>query len=533
MRTSLSLLFVLGAFYASAQGVGIGVANPHASAMLEVASTEKGFLPPRMTQVQRDAIASPAAGLIIYNLTAHRAEVFNGTGWAAFADNNSAAVKRLVGGNGFERYSCIEPTSDGGYIIAGEGKAGGGGNMPANTFGSTVEHAGWLVKLDAAGNVQWQKYLGGLTTSFFYSIKQTTEGGYIAGGGTYNPNTGTLAGVTGYGDCDGWVVKLDADGNVQWQKLLGGSNTDYINSVCLATGGGYVLAMFTTSSNTGTLTSLVNGGGSDAVIIKLDLQGNTQWQQIYGGSGDEEAFRLAAAPDGGFVFTGQASSSNSGTLAGVTGNGGFDTWVVKINVTGVLQWQKLLGGSSSDAGYDLVVNADGSLLVAGNVQSPADGTLAGITTYGGNDGWLVKLTSAGATQWQKRLGGTSYDEFYSVSATSDGGYILAGLSQSSNTGTLTGITNNGGMDAWVAKVNATGDIGWQQLLGGTQAEMFRVLFAAPPRGTPGACIRQAPDGTYFLAGYSTSSNTGTLTGLSNYGSEDAWLLRLSANGNPY
>jgi hypothetical protein len=174
---------------------------------------------------------------------------------------------------------------------------------------------------------------------------------------------------------------------------------------------------------------------------------------LLGGSGGDAFVSIKQTTDGGYIAAGYTATSNDGTLTGITNNGGIDGWIVKLDAAGATTWQRLLGGINDDLLPGIQQTADGGYIVAGYTASSNTGTLVGLTNHGGNDGWLLKLNSAGLVQSQSLFGGSTHDYFQGISQTSDGGYITSGYSYSSNTGTLTGITSNGGSDGWVMKLS--------------------------------------------------------------------------------
>ncbi|MBA3649168.1 MAG: fibronectin type III domain-containing protein [Chitinophagales bacterium] len=408
----------------------------------------------------------------------------------------------------------IQQTSDEGYITAGYSSSSNSGTLIGITNNGGID--GWVRKLDANGNTQWQKLLGGSGDDEFWGIKQTADGGYIAEGYTNSSNSGTLTGITNNGGMDGWVVKLDGNGNTTWQKLFGGVNNDYLYGVTQAVDGSYLVAGQSESSNTGTLTGITNHGGPfDGWVIKLTSSGSTTWQKLLGGD-NVDALRLCQQTiDGGYIITGYTNStSNTGTLTGLTNHGAEDGWVIKLDASGNTVWQKLLGGDNTDYLNSIQQTADGGYIASlASRSSSNSGTLTGLTNNGGYDGWVIKLDGIGNTTWQKLLGGSNDDYFYSCLQTSDGGYILAGYSRSTNSGTLTGIINNGIFDGWLIKLNANGSTQWQQLLGGSDDDEFFT-------------VNQSDDGGYIIGGFSQSSNSGTLTGVTSNGGYDSWVLKL-------
>jgi len=519
-------LFILLIFSlaARAQNVGVGTNTPHASAKLDVTSTNSGLLPPRMTQTERNAIASPAAGLIIYNTTSNSIEFYNGSTWYNFSDAVSNAVfastpiNKLLGGAGSETLYSMQQTADGGYIMAGTSSSSNTGTLSGITNHGLTD--AWIIKLNGSGKLQWQKLLGGSGYDVPKSIQQTKDGGYAIAGTSYSSNTGTLTGVTTNGSQDVWIIKLDGSGNLQWQKLFGGSQPDIGTSIRQTIDGGYIVSAETASSNSGTLTGLFpNGNGGDAWIFKLDATGNLQWQKLFGGSLENHANMIQQSSDGGYIIAGYTYSSNTGTLAGVTSNGLSDYWIMKIDGSGNIQWQKLLGGSDEDHAYSIRQTSDGGYIIAGSSASSNTGTLTGLNSNGLNDYWIVKLNTSGTLQWQKLLGGSEDDIANCIYETTDGGYIIAGNTYSSNTGTLTNVTSNGSFDYWIMKMDVSGGLQWQRLLGGSAADNAQF-------------IQQTSDGAYIVGGTSSSANTGTLSGVASYGTGDVWILKIDQLGNP-
>ena len=236
------------------------------------------------------------------------------------------------------------------------------------------------------------------------------------------------------------------------------------------------------NSNDGDVTG--NNGSGDYWVVKIDSIGNIQWEKSLGGTGADEAKSVRHTSDGGYVVSGY-SNSNDGDVSG--NHGSWDYWVVKLDSSGNLQWQKALGGTGSDFAYYAQQTTDGGFIVTGH-SSSNDGDISG--NHGGDDFWLVKLDGNGNLQWQKALGGTGNEISNYVQQTLDGGYITAGWSNS-NDGDVSG--GNGSSDFWVVKVDGNGDIQWQNCFGGTNIEMALSVI-------------QTTDGGYAVIGLSGSNN---------------------------
>jgi len=259
-----------------------------------------------------------------------------------------------------------------------------------------------------------------------------------------------------HGDSDCWVVKLNSyTGDIWWQKALGGSNTDVATGIAPTSDGGCVVAGYTTSTD-GDVTG--NHGFVDFWVVRLNQSGAIVWQKTYGGTNGDNAWGIAASADGNFFVVGSSNSTN-GDVSGNHGNG--DAWVLKLSGSGDIIWQKSLGGSNDDRANAIVATSDGGCVLTGYTFSN-DGQVTG--NHGENDFWVVKLTATGNLIWQKTLGGSSLEVAYAVSVTPDGGYLVFG----ETTSTDGDVTNNhGSNDGWVVKLSGAGEKVWQRALGGS------------------------------------------------------------------
>ncbi|MBK9248201.1 MAG: choice-of-anchor D domain-containing protein [Ignavibacteria bacterium] len=251
--------------------------------------------------------------------------------------------------------------------------------------------------------------------------------------------------VTGNnGSMDYWVVKLNPAGAIEWQKALGGSSTEHANSIQQSTDGGYIVAGVSASKN-GDVTG--NNGNDDYWVVKLSPTGAIDWQRSLGGSLKDVAHSIQQSNDGGYIVAGESGSTDGD----VTGNNGNDDyWVVKLSPIGAIEWQKSLGGSNYDRAHSIQQSTDGGYIVAG-VSTSIDGDVTG--NIGSEDYWVVKLSSTGTIEWQKSLAGSNEDFAYSIHQSADGGYIVAGESYSNN-GDVSG--NHGASDYWVVKLSPEG-----------------------------------------------------------------------------
>jgi len=364
---------------------------------------------------------------------------------------HAVSFAKTFGGTSNDWAYSVQQTSDGGYILAGyTGSFGAGGDI-------------LLIKTDASGNVIWAKTYGGTNYEDASTFQQTSDGGYIVAAYTYS---------FGAGYRDIFLVKTDANGNIQWAKTYGGTGDDLVSSVQQTLDGGYIVAGYTTS---------FGASSFDIFLIKTDANGNIQWAKTYGGTNWDEASSVKQTSDGGYILTGRTGSF---------GAGGWDIFLIKTDANGNIQWAKTYGGTDYEEAYSVQQTSDGGYVVAGSTESFGAGL---------GDVFLVKTDANGNIQWAKTYGGTNWDYASSVKQTSDGGYILAGYTASFGAGN----------DIFLIKTDANGNLQW--------AKTYRV------RDIDYAfSVQQTSDGGYIVAGETWSFGTGDY---------DFFLIKTDANGN--
>lgn len=411
--------------------------------------------------------------------------------------------------------------------------------------------------------IQWQKAYGGSAPDWIGDVVQTSDGGYLL--------LGKVSGLKADGDIsakhngyDFWLVKTDSLGAIQWERNYGGNNADEGNKIVATTDGGYLLFG---NSNSGDNDVTNNYGLADYWLVKITANGTLSWQKNYCGSGFDVGNVIRATSDGGYIMVGYTDSKDHDVSVA---KGDYDIWVLKVNATGDIQWEKSYGGSGIDLGYDIREVSEGGYIICGSTTS-SDSDLT--NNYGLTDYWLIRITATGAISWQKNYGGTMADEAFSVALSDDGGYVVAGSSASNNYD-VSG--NHGGTDLWVVKTDASGAIVWQKSLGGSgdesamsveQEPAGKYILAGKTTSTDGdvqglhgtladmwvvalhndgtyrwtktiggtaldeaKAIRKTADGGYIIAGYSKSAD-GDATGSGNHNSRDYWLVKLSTAVN--
>ncbi len=362
-----------------------------------------------------------------------------------------------------------------------------------------------------AQEIEWQNTIGGNLNDVLNFIQQTTDKGYILGGSSTSNISGDKT-ENCLGDFDYWIVKIDSKGNLQWQKTIGGSNEDRLYSICQTSDEGYILGGYSDSNISGDKTENCKGL-SDYWIIKVDSLGVIQWQNTIGGSSFDQLGDFQQTTDGGYILAGTSQSNISGDKT-ENSIGQNDYWIVKVDSIGNIQWQNTIGGGSSEYLNSIQQTTDGGYILAGTSQSNIGGDK---TEYGFGffDYWIVKVDSLGDIQWENTIGGSLVDDLYSIQQTTDGGYIFGGKSHSGISGDKT-ITTNGGFDFWIVKVDSLGTIQWQKSIGGSEYEELR-------------SIQKTTDGGYVLGGCSLSNISGDKTENSN-GSLDYFIVKVDSMG---
>lgn len=373
--------------------------------------------------------------------------------------------QNTISGNFYDYLYAMQPTSDGGYIIGSTSSSSISGDKTENAIGS---YDYWIIKLDSIGTIIWQNNIGGSSKDYLRSIQQTTDGGYIVGGysesGLSGDKTEASNGLNDY-----WVIKLDSVGIIEWQNTIGGSNQDYLYSIRQTTDGGYILGGYSYSEISGDKTTGTIGGtgSADYWVIKLTPTGIIEWQKIIGGTSGEYLFQVEQTTDGGFILGGDSYSGISGDKTeGSLGRN--DYWIIKLDSIGSIVWQNVIGGQYYDNFVALQQTSDGGYILGGYSDSGIFGDKTEMA-FGGNDYWVVKIDSTGAVEWENTIAGTLSDYFRCVSQTEDGGYIVGGYSGSPVALDKTEI-NKGYNDYWVLKLNNIGEIEWQDVIGGSSSD---------------------------------------------------------------
>jgi hypothetical protein len=310
-----------------------------------------------------------------------------------------------------------------------------------------------IIYLVGASSTMWTQTYGGASNEYAFSLVETYDGGYIIGGSTEPMFAGSS-------DC--WLVKTDANGNMLWNQTFGGEGYDNLFSLVETSDGGYALACTTQSFGV---------GNNDFWLVKTDMNGNTEWNQTYGGAESDITYSLIETSDGGYAISGYTNSF---------GDGSYDSWLIKTDVNGNMLWNKTYGGAGAEEASSLVETSDGGYALAGLITDIL---------------WLVKTDVNGNMLWNQTYGRAGYDSWTSLVQTFDGGYVIAGTTDE--------------FDFWLIKTDANGNMLWNHTYGGTEIDGAYSLV-------------ETYDGGFALAGVTTSFGLGN---------SDCWLIKTDANGN--
>jgi hypothetical protein len=368
-------------------------------------------------------------------------------------ENGEPDWQKNLGGTGADMLYSIRNTADGGFILAGTSDSGAGMHKKDSCRG---REDFWVIKLNAKGGNEWEKTIGGSGQEMLKSVAQTTDGGYILGGSSASDISPIIlkGGSDKYGksektrgSMDYWVVKLDEKGEVKWQRTLGGIYSDVLESIEQTTDGGYIIGGYSNSPSS-LDKSNENYGAGDYWIVKLDKDGETEWQKTLGGDEDDHLYVIHQTKDGGYIAGGNSASATSGNKSR-SNKKGTDFWVIRMDEKGDILWQETYNTGNVDILTSLVENNDGTFLIGGYAQSEVIG-LQKADKKEINDYIALKISDDGDEVWKTYVGSKGEDILKKLIETRDGGYLLAGTSK----GEVSRDRNSGkgSNDFWVVKL---------------------------------------------------------------------------------
>ncbi len=441
-----------------------------------------------------------------------------------FSNAQDLLWEKSYGGKHAEYLFDAQPTPDYGFILAGSSISGKTGNKEDVNKGD-LDY--WLWKMDEKGDLDWQKSFGGSGVDLLYSVKLTTDGGFILAG-ISNSNKGLDKKVDAKGQDDFWIIKLDAKGNELWQQTIGGSGQEKLQTICQTADGGYVIGGTSASYKTrkddkGLLDAFGKSedtrGNLDYWIVKLKKDGKIEWQKTLGGIYVDELKDLVVLPNGNILAGGYSNSPESGDKT-QDNYGMGDFWLVELSNDGQLLWQQTLGAEADDNLFAIELTSDGGFIVGGNSNS-ASSNMKSKASKNGSDFWILKFDKDKMLQWQETYDYGTKDVLTSIVENKDGSFLIGGYAQSEQTNETTAKfkkADKEGINDYIAlKIKANGEEIWTQTAGSKGEEVLKKLF-------------ETRDGGYLLAG--TSNGTASKDKNSTMGGADFWVVKLKDTTKP-
>ncbi|MBN4051482.1 hypothetical protein JYU16_01575, partial [bacterium AH-315-M05] len=394
----------------------------------------------------------------------------------SIGNNDGSAWVMLEGGTSPYTYQWYDPDSQT-TVIASDLTAGNY-TVVVNDNAGCLDSAVVTVNVGLTP-VKFQKGYGLVSTNVAYSVDHTSDGGYIFTGKALS---------AGIGSDDVYLVKTDANGDTLWTRIFGGTGSDIGRSVQQTSDGGYIIAGYTYSYGSGF-------PDADVYLIKTDISGNMLWSKLYSGPDADMGYSVKQTGDGGYIIAGRTVSYGAGGFGSPD-----DFYLIKTDANGDTLWTKTYGGTKGERAYSVQQTSDGGYIVTG-----ATGTFA--SDINDDDVYLIKTDANGDTLWTRVFGGVEYDYGYSVQQTSDGGYLVAGLTRSFGVGGTCGSFICS--DVYLIKVDPAGTTLWTKTYGGTGDD-------------EGRSVQETVDGAYIIAGYRDSSAAG---------GDEVYLIKTMPNGD--
>jgi hypothetical protein len=369
----------------------------------------------------------------------------------------------------------------------------GGIVIPTNDHGFLVVASemgfGWdglVVKLNSDGDVQWQHIFGGNTDDELVCGIQTSTGEYL------------LAGYTRYHDIeDVWVIKLSDTGQLLWERTYGGTDGEWAYDIREGLGGSHIIAAYSRSAD-GDVGG--NNGGGDIWLFAINDMGDIQWSRAYGGSSTDMPGKLIPQENGNLFLLGTTNSTDGDVSFN---HGGWDAWGLWLSATGELISERTYGDTLNEGFNDALLLGNGHYMVAGGLS----------TNDGLSDAWLVELDSNWGLVGEWTYGGTGSEGFGCIRQHPGGGFALLGTTSSSD-GDVVGY-HGGWYDAWLVRVSDSGELLWQRPMGGTGDDR-------------GGSMSVLPDGGYIMCALSNSSNGDVASSV--HSGYDIWVAKLGPEG---
>ncbi|NNE76023.1 MAG: hypothetical protein HKN31_03015 [Pricia sp.] len=366
-------------------------------------------------------------------------------------------VVATYGGSQNDNAKAVIATGDGGYAILGHTQSEDGD--VTDKQGTDFDY--WLLKFNGQGELQWNKSYGGSSNDRGNDLVQTSDGGYAILGYSESSDGDVSENA---GDLDYWLARTDASGILMWQESFGFKGRDEGISLIKTKDTGFLLVgvLDVTASEAQGNTSAKKHAGGDYWAVRLAPDGSLIWSQYFGGTFTDTAYDVIETDEGGFIIVGSSDSVD----VDISGNkGSYDFWVVAISGTGQLIWEKNFGGDEIDEAHSIVKSADGNYIIVGDTRSSNNDISF---NHGAADVWVIKINPSGELLWEKAYGGTGFDAGRAIVSSQKGGFFGAGSSRSGDGEVSENLGQN---DLWAYKINDSGSLLWEETIGGTQIDL--------------------------------------------------------------
>lgn len=336
---------------------------------------------------------------------------------------NTLQFAKNFGGSKNEIANAVIKLQDGGYAVFGETQS----NDIDITDKTNSSFDYWLLRFSASDDLMWSKTYGGSLDEKGADILATQDGGFVLTGYA-SSSDGDVS--QNFGNQDFWVTKLNSSGNITWEKSFGFNGSDRAYAIIQTQDSGYLISGVldvTASAGQGNTrqNSIQAHAGGDYWAVKLDASGNQEWTKYFGGNLSDDPFGVVETNSGNFILVGASDSAD----VDISNNkGSYDFWVVSISSTGSLIWEKNFGGTQIDEAHGIVKTTDNNFIIVGNTRSDDTDISA---NFGDSDLWLIKIDESGNLIWEKSIGGASFDTASNISK-SNNGYLISGSSRSEN-----------------------------------------------------------------------------------------------------
>ncbi|MDH4338702.1 MAG: T9SS type A sorting domain-containing protein [Candidatus Krumholzibacteria bacterium] len=414
-----------------------------------------------------------------------------------------------------------------------------------NLGGSNLVSAGardiYLAKFSADGTHVWSQRYGGTSDDYAFAVSLDSRGYvFIAGYFSATVNFGG-SDLVSAGSSDIYVACFEPNGAHSWSRRFGSTAQELAQSLAIAPTGNVIIA----GSFSGTVdfgsAILVSAGSSDAVVVALTAGGGNLWSRRGGSNLTDNCYGVDVDASGNVFATGTFYGTANFGGGDLVSAGANDIWLTKYNSSGVHQWSRRMGGASFDYGYGVAADASGAVVVTGTFYETVDFGGGDLVSAGSSDVFLARYNAAGAHQWSKRFGGTSYDYGYAVATGTGNDVFVTGSYRGTANFGGGNVTSNGVDDLFLARYDEAGAYQWDLHAGGTSIESSRAVAVDPWGNTlvtgyfggttnlGGSPLTSAGGNDVFLARYGPRPAVPTIASVMDVANDEGRRVRVAFN----